>query len=78
MQFGKVALKIFIIAVLEDYINTMIFGIANHILNNDDVGVSSKFYQVFYLLSCKCNNFIYFLRLLDIAGDANNLKSQFV
>lgn len=78
MQLGKVALKILIVTVLKDDINAMIFGIANHILNNDDVGISTKFYQIFYLLPCKCNNFIYFLRLLDIVGDANNLKGQFV
>ena len=66
VEMSKITVKIFIIAIFENKVNSLVFGIANNILNLDDIGISS-------LLSCKCHNFLNFLDLPNVARNANNL-----
>lgn len=72
IEYPEIIIQIFVITILKDEIDPMVFSIANYVLNLDDVGVVSQLYEGFDLLACEGYYFIYLLDLLYVVGDADD------
>lgn len=74
----EVIIQIFVITILKDEIDPVIFSIADHVLDLDDVGVVPQFYKGFHLLSGEGYYFIDLLDLLYVVGDADDLQGKLI
>jgi len=59
------AWKIFVIAKLENKVNSIVFDLTNHVLNFDDIGILSQLQQRFDFLPCGGYDVLY---LFDLGG----------
>lgn len=78
IQYPEVIIQILVITILKDEVYPMILGIADHVLNLDDIGVMPQLNQRLDLLPRERYNLIDLLDLLYVVGDADDFESQFV
>jgi hypothetical protein len=78
VEFGEVVVEIFVVAVLEDQVDSAVRGVSDDVLDFDYVGVLAQFDEGLYLLSCERDYLLDLSDFVDVVGDADDLEGQFV